>query len=532
MTINHSSSRQLPVTNSNITNVAEKTIQSGKAFNNYLQQQQKSQQQQQIPNIEELLKSCDQMLSLEKAAESEVVVASPPPALLLKENIKKSKNKANTKNKLLVQKQQQYVRTLSSVNLLRTLQKAEENTENGVSNFIMVPLAEQNKFREQWVRQPSDTLTLEQRERLKILLTKSTKTRMKQQARAFCRTNQPIEDIQRGSLCYIYHDLLKVFNPMSQQLFSLGPMKCTSTMVVLSNVIPAELLKKVFDHLFAVQAENRKNASPNSKKKVPSIDELMQTKESGRVFHLINEWLWQHLPTRDMANKIQATGGELPLQTYVNRLKSCRAEIVLIMKALEENQCQNEAVDSFQKMVLHVQTLNESINTQLQTQSARVKMSENIAQINKMNLNLLNNSRTALVARTKQQQHQYLKRKSSGGAAVGAGQQQQQQVGGKKTKLIAALPNKKSSQKDNTGAATTTTTAPFKFTIPKISTPVKLLASPPPPPLPMLPSNPQLPKQQSRRRMVTTTSTTKKTTMGGKNVIAFKEQVELQQQQQ
>ena len=165
---------------------------------------------------------------------------------------------------------------------------------------------------------------------------------------------------------------------MNRQLISLGPMKCTSALVVLTNMIPVELLKKVFDHLFTVQSNSRKNAAPNSKNRVLSIDELMLTKESSRVFSLINEWLWQHLPTQDMATKIKAGGGELPLQTYANRLKSHRAEIVLIMKALEENQCQNEAVDSFQKMLLHVQMHNESINTQLQTQSARVKMSETL----------------------------------------------------------------------------------------------------------------------------------------------------------
>ena len=93
--------------------------------------------------------------------------------------------------------------------------------------------------------------------------------------------------------------------------------------------------------------------------------------------------------------KIISNGFELPLQLYANRLKEHRAEIVLIMKALEENQCQIEVVDSFQKMIQYVQTQNEGINTQLQTQSARVKLAENIAQVNKMNVTLINNSKLA-----------------------------------------------------------------------------------------------------------------------------------------
>ena len=113
-------------------------------------------------------------------------------------------------------------------------------------------------------------------------------------------------------------------------------------------------LKKVFDHLFAVQSESKKNASPNSKNKLLTINELLQTKESIKVFSLISEWMWQHLPTQDVAAKIRAGNGKLPLVAYVNRLKTHRAEIVVIMKSLKENQCQNEAVNSFQKMVMRV----------------------------------------------------------------------------------------------------------------------------------------------------------------------------------
>ena len=462
----------------------EQTKQSNKAFDNYIQQKQ-AQQQQHVSNLDELLKSCDLLLAAEK--ETPKLIIKPPKT-------------ATEKARILLQKQQQNARTLSSVNLLRTMQKTE-NPESGETNFIMVPLAEQSKFRDQWIRQASDTLNLEQRERLKVLLTKSTKTRMKQQARLFCRTNQPIEDIQRGSLCYIYHEILKYFNPMSQQLISLGPMKCISTIVLLTNVVPLELLKKVFDHLFVVQSENRKNAPPNSKKKVSTIDELMQTKESGRVFQLINDWLWQHMPGQSMADKIIASGNELPLCNYVNRLKTCRAEIVLIMKALEENQCRNEAVDSFQKMVLHVQTLNESINTQLQTQSARSKMSDNIALVNKMNLNLSSGSRTSLVAYNKQQHN--LKRKQ---------QQQQQHQQIKRTKIIEALPNPPSSKKSSSATQQQQQTAvDFKFTMPTKVAPAATF------------KEPQLPKQQRKRKITNNT-----TVIGGKNVIAFKEQVALQ----
>ena len=409
-----------PATVTIISNLAEKFAQNEKTHKKYMLQRQ---QQEPEVDIVDFFKSCDQMIKSEnlESESTPSVVTTPiqlPEVPVVVETTTTTKIVSNEKSKTLLKKQQQYACTLSSVSLLRTLQKAADNVvENGESNFIMVPLAEQTKYQDQLMKQPSDDLTLEQRESLGILLRKSTKTKMKQQAKLFCRTNQPIEELQRGSLCFIYNELLQTFNPMNLQLISLGPMKCTNALVVLTNVIPVELLKKVFNHLFAVQSESRKNAAPNSKKKVMSIDELMQTKESGKVFALINEWLWQHLPSREVAAKLKANGSELPLQTYASRLKSQRAEIVLIMKALEENQCQNDCVDSFQKMLLHVQTRCESVNTQLQTQSARVKLVENITQINKMNVNL--------------------KRKLSTTTTAGKVVPPQQQ---KKTKLIEALP--------------------------------------------------------------------------------------------
>ena len=412
------SGRYPPATLSILSNVAEQFVQNEKTHTKYMLQRQ-----QQEPNVElaELLQTCDRMIATEN--EATPVIVTPPMQLLavpeLPVVVKTTKSVPNEKSKALLKKQQQYACTLSSVSLLRTLQKATDTVENGggggESNFIMVPLAEQTKYQDQWMKQPSDDLTLEQRESLGILLRKSTKTKMKQQAKLFCRTNQPIEELQRGSLCFIYNELLRTFNPMNLPLISLGPMKCSSALVVLTNVIPEELLKKVFNHLFAVQSDSRKNAAPNSKKKVMSIDELMQTKECGTVFALINEWLWQHLPSREVAAKLKANGSELPLQAYASRLKSQRAEIVVIMKALEENQCQNDCVDSFQKMLLHAQTRCENVNTQLQTQSARIKLVENITQITKMNANLKRKLATTTIA-DKQQHHQ------------------------KKTKLIEALP--------------------------------------------------------------------------------------------
>ena len=235
---------------------------------------------------------------------------------------------------------------------------------------------------------------------------------MKQQAKLFCRTNQPLEDIQRGSLCYVYSELLRVFNPMNPQLVALGPLECLNAMVLLSQVIPSELLKRVFDHLFAVQSEERVKAAPNSKKKIFSIDDLMVTRESIRVFSLINDWVWQHLPSKEMmlaSSSSSSSKSQLsmfPIHEYVNRLKKHRAEIVLLMKALERNQCQNDAVDTFQKMVLFVQTQNENINTQLHTQSSRVKMTENLIKISKMNVNLAASSTSSSSSIQQQQQQQ------------------------------------------------------------------------------------------------------------------------------
>ena len=185
--IQHSSTinngRQPAVSNSNISNVSEKLIQNDKVYSNYIRQQQH--QQEQIPDLDELLKTCDQLMAND-AMSNDTTTTNTTMA-----TNGKVKMQSSAKNKALMKKQQQNACTLSSVNLLRTLQRAE-NSANGDSNFIMVPLAEQTKYQDQWMKQPSDSLTLEQRECLNILLRKSTKTKMKQQAKLFCRTNQPI----------------------------------------------------------------------------------------------------------------------------------------------------------------------------------------------------------------------------------------------------------------------------------------------------------------------------------------------------
>ena len=69
----------ITTTSFDMANAANKSLQTEKAFNNYMQQQQQQQvQQQQLPDIAELLKSCDQMIAqdiaMEKSNEPAVVV--------------------------------------------------------------------------------------------------------------------------------------------------------------------------------------------------------------------------------------------------------------------------------------------------------------------------------------------------------------------------------------------------------------------------------------------------------------------------
>ena len=124
-----------------------------------------------------------------------------------------------TKKHALLEKQRLHACTLSSVGLLRTFQRSSTDDADGKNeSYILVPLPDQTKYQQQWMRQPSDTLTLEQREHLKISFRKSAKTKMKQQAKMFCRSNSPVEELQRGSLVYVYQELLERLNPMNPKL--------------------------------------------------------------------------------------------------------------------------------------------------------------------------------------------------------------------------------------------------------------------------------------------------------------------------
>lgn len=377
-----------------MSNVANKLISNDQLYNQYKQQQQL--QQQQLPAIGDLLNMCFQ--------QQQQPIPVPIEETIIPKQEKKEVSRKTFKPKNDIQKKS-HAASLSSVGNIRQYETV--NIEGGSkTQRILIPLDEKTKYRDQWMKQPSDALTDDQRATINIGLSKSVRTKMKNHARQFCTTNNAVEELQRGSLVYIFIMLIEQLNPFNTKLAHVCPLTVSNAFVLLSRVVPQSLLQIVFTHLFQSQTSMRRDASPNSKKKIPSIDDLITGKESYYVFRLVNEWLMNQLSTKQAAQVLINNGNELPLQKCVRVLNESRADIVIILKQLEENQCQLDTITTYKKMVDHVQARTESTTVNLMTLTVKTKLVENVNAISKLSFSL---------SRQQQQQKQplNLKRKAS-----------------------------------------------------------------------------------------------------------------------
>ena len=378
-----------------ITNVANNLINHEQLYNQYKHQQQQQQQQQELPDFDDLFSMC---LQEQQPSSVQTKNLTPKQSQQIENRLSKKTFKPNQ-----VRQKKSHAASLSSVSIIRRYETV--NIECGSkTQRILIPLDEKTKYRDQWMKQPSDTLTDDQRATLSIALTKSVRTKMKNHARQFCSTNNAVDELQRGSLVYIFITLIERLNPFNPKLVHVSPLAVSNAFVLLTRVVPQSLLEIVFTHLFQLQTSMRRDASPNSKKKIPPLDELITGKESYAIFRLVNDWLMNQLPTKQAAQVLINNGKELPLQTCVRVLNEFRADIVIMLKQLEENQCQLDTITTYKKMVDHVQVRTESITTMLMTQTAKTKLLENVNVISKMGFSL---------ARQQQQQQQQKQQKQS-----------------------------------------------------------------------------------------------------------------------
>lgn len=359
--------------------MANKLISNEQLYSEYKQQHQ---QQQQLPDIEDFLNICLQQQQQQQPAHVPMENAIPNQ----NQQIEKESSKTTFKPKNVRQKKS-HAASLSSVGNIR---KYETTNIDGGSRTqrILVPLDEKTKYRDQWMKQPSDMLTDDQRTTIRIGLSKSVRTRIKNHARQFCTTNNAVEELQRGSLVYIFIMLIEQLNPFNTNLAHVSPLAVSNAFVLLIRVVPQSLLQIVFTHLFQSQTSMRRDASPNSKKKIPSIESLITGQKSYHIFGLVNDWLMDQLATKQAAEVLINNEKELPLQTCVRVLNESRADIVIMLKQLEENQCQLDTVTTYKKMIDHVQAQTESITTKLMTQTAKTKMMENVNAISKLSFSL------------------------------------------------------------------------------------------------------------------------------------------------
>ena len=388
---------QHPQTATTMSNVGNKIISNDQIYNQYKQQQQMQHQPQIIPDLDNFFR----ILQEQKPASAPLKdLAAKQDKQITNEDVGKKAFKRNN-----ARQKKSHAASLASVGILR---KYDTVNIDGCSRTqkVLMPLDEKTKYRDQWKKQPSDELTDDQRTTINIGISKSVRTKMRNHAKQFCTTNNAVEELQRGSLVYIFAMLIEQLNPFSTKLFRVNPLAVSNAFVLLTRVVPQSLLQKVFTHLFRSQASLREDSSPSSKKKIPSIEDLITGKESYNVFRLVNEWLMNQLPAKQAAQELTNNGSELPLQCCVRVLNESRADIVIMLKQLEEKQCQMDAITTYKKMVDHVQAETENIATKLVTQSAKTKLVQNVNAISRLSFSL-----------SRQEQHQKqtlnLKRKIS-----------------------------------------------------------------------------------------------------------------------
>ena len=347
----------VPKTITNMSNIGEKLAQNEDLYMKYHEAQNKVKLQQEA-------------LANERAAS---ILASLGKKTTKANNVKKGKST--------------FASTLSPAVNLRRYETVFIDDPNGErkKQRILQPLDEQTKYQHQWFVQASDMLNDEQRSKLNIALTKSQKTRMKQSAKTFCTTNNPIEELQRGSLVFTLLFIIESFWPFNPKLLELGMLEASSAFVLLQKIVPRDLLLLVFDKVFSAEKALRKSTSPTSKKKMPTKHEILTLKEADAVFSMLNTWLFDHLAKTEETKDREK---QPFLQKCVNVLKENRTSIVVIFKKIEQNQCSNDAVDSYKKMVERVQEMTENVTMNLVNKSGRTKLAENIGFISKLNVEI------------------------------------------------------------------------------------------------------------------------------------------------
>lgn len=225
-----------------MSNVTEKTIISNEQlYKQYIEAQNKVKHRQEQIVLDR--KMTAEMESLKKKSSK---TAAATAAAALKKN-EQSKNKRS------------FAATISLVSNMRKYENVcmDVNGEKKVQR-ILQPLSDATKYRDQWTKLPSDSLNDEQRTRMGIMSGKSQKSRMKQAARNFCTTNNPIEEIQRGSLVYIIIMILETFYPFNPALIELGALEISNAFVLIHNII-----LKSYSTPYAVLFSRQKGNSVN-----------------------------------------------------------------------------------------------------------------------------------------------------------------------------------------------------------------------------------------------------------------------------
>ena len=366
------------------------------------------------------------------------------------------------------------------------------NNENHQRAFI--PLDSDTKFRDQWMRQPSDLLSLEHSKTLQIEIKKSTKSKMKNQAKMFCTTNRPMEQIQRGTLINIYMFLIMKLNPFSVPLNLLSSIQVSWSAVLLSRVIPHDLQDEIYTHLFSKREKNLKNASSNSKKKISNIGDMIEKKENHDIFAIINRWLWKNLPSEENGKHVIKCGKQLPLEMCVTQLTNNRNEIIKLYKALDEVQCRVDSIDSYLKIYEHIQQTSELQSMQLLAQSGRSKIQENIVEIGKIT--------------NKLKQHKYQQQQ----------QQQQQQQHDINTTMVIPISKRKKQHEDelnnnDSGGVSATINKKIK----QIRNSSSIIPPPPPSRSTKLIKSEPLPPSRHYNNLIATTISSSTTTTTTKN---------------
>ena len=232
---------------------------------------------------------------------------------------------------------------------------------------------------------------------------------------------------------------------MNPAVVWMGPEFNCKVLTCYLEVIPPSLVEEINTYLFKVREDIKAQTTPNSKKNILSLYELLTTKESANVFDLINNWVWKNLTPKEDGDRIVASGGVLYLQAWADRLTKERSNIVLLCKTLEENICRLEALSNIHEVTSYVMSHTEKVCSRIQTTNGVHRMREIFSKLGKLSANRSLESirkkqmeeNAAEVFKNKQQKR---KRSSTSLDAVTS----------KKTKLIAPLPAALPKQKRKT----------------------------------------------------------------------------------